>query len=113
MEIKKVGVLGCGLMGAGIAQTAAMAGFETTVLRSRNRSSALLTRERLPLSSRKRRAIACSELLSSPICLIATSSLKPSLKTWTRNRRRIANWTRFVSRKPSSLPTPHRFRSPR
>src|SRR5256714_7735884 len=31
MEIKKVGVLGCGLMGAGIAQTAAMAGYETTV----------------------------------------------------------------------------------
>src|SRR5437773_847244 len=31
MEIKKVGVLGCGLMGSGIAQTAATAGFETTV----------------------------------------------------------------------------------
>ena len=31
MAIKKVGVLGCGLMGAGIAQTAASAGFETTV----------------------------------------------------------------------------------
>lgn len=31
MEIKKVGVLGCGLMGAGIAQTAATAGFETVV----------------------------------------------------------------------------------
>ena len=31
MEIKKVGVLGCGLMGSGIAQTTAMAGFETTV----------------------------------------------------------------------------------
>jgi len=31
MEIKKVGVIGCGLMGAGIAQTAAAAGFETTV----------------------------------------------------------------------------------
>ena len=31
MEIKKVGVLGCGLMGAGIAQTAASAGFDTTV----------------------------------------------------------------------------------
>ncbi len=31
MEIKKVGVLGCGLMGAGIAQTAASAGYETIV----------------------------------------------------------------------------------
>ena len=31
MEIEKVGVLGCGLMGAGIAQTAATAGFETVV----------------------------------------------------------------------------------
>src|SRR5499425_3633488 len=32
MEIKKVGVLGCGLMGSGIAQVAAMSGFEVTVL---------------------------------------------------------------------------------
>jgi 3-hydroxybutyryl-CoA dehydrogenase len=31
MEIKKVGVLGCGLMGSGIAQTAASAGFEVVV----------------------------------------------------------------------------------
>ncbi|MGD2126851.1 MAG: 3-hydroxybutyryl-CoA dehydrogenase [Desulfobacteraceae bacterium] len=31
MEIKKVGVLGCGLMGAGIAQVCAQAGFETVV----------------------------------------------------------------------------------
>jgi 3-hydroxybutyryl-CoA dehydrogenase len=31
MGIKKVGVLGCGLMGSGIAQTAATAGFETIV----------------------------------------------------------------------------------
>lgn len=31
MEIKKVGVLGCGLMGSGIAQTTASAGFETVV----------------------------------------------------------------------------------
>ena len=31
MEIKKVGVLGCGLMGAGIAQVAATAGFETVM----------------------------------------------------------------------------------
>ena len=32
MEIKKVGVLGCGLMGSGIAQVAATAGFDVTVL---------------------------------------------------------------------------------
>jgi 3-hydroxybutyryl-CoA dehydrogenase len=31
MEFKKVGVLGCGLMGSGIAQTAATAGYETIV----------------------------------------------------------------------------------
>jgi 3-hydroxybutyryl-CoA dehydrogenase len=32
MEIKKVGVLGCGLMGSGIAQVSATAGFDVTVL---------------------------------------------------------------------------------
>jgi len=32
MEIKKVGVLGCGLMGSGIAQVSATAGFEVIVL---------------------------------------------------------------------------------
>ncbi|MGH9419725.1 MAG: 3-hydroxyacyl-CoA dehydrogenase family protein, partial [Thermoanaerobaculia bacterium] len=30
-EIRKVGVLGCGLMGSGIAQIAAQAGYETVV----------------------------------------------------------------------------------
>ena len=32
MEIRKVGVLGCGLMGSGIAQVSAMSGFDVTVL---------------------------------------------------------------------------------
>jgi 3-hydroxybutyryl-CoA dehydrogenase len=32
MNIQKVGVLGCGLMGSGIAQISAMAGFDVTVL---------------------------------------------------------------------------------
>jgi 3-hydroxybutyryl-CoA dehydrogenase len=32
MDIKKVGVLGCGLMGSGIAQVTAMAGFDVVVL---------------------------------------------------------------------------------
>src|SRR5487761_838098 len=31
MEIRKVGVAGCGLMGSGIAQVAAMAGIQTVV----------------------------------------------------------------------------------
>jgi 3-hydroxybutyryl-CoA dehydrogenase len=31
MDIRKVGVVGCGLMGSGIAQVAAMAGCETVV----------------------------------------------------------------------------------
>jgi 3-hydroxybutyryl-CoA dehydrogenase len=35
--MKKVGVLGCGLMGSGIAQVAAMAGFEVTVLETEQR----------------------------------------------------------------------------
>src|ERR671934_165093 len=32
MDIKRVGVLGCGLMGSGIAQVTATAGFDVTVL---------------------------------------------------------------------------------
>src|ERR1700751_816704 len=32
MQIERVGVLGCGLMGSGIAQVAATAGFDVTVL---------------------------------------------------------------------------------
>jgi 3-hydroxybutyryl-CoA dehydrogenase len=37
MEIRKVGVLGCGLMGAGIAQVSATAGFPTVVLEQEQR----------------------------------------------------------------------------
>ncbi|MBZ5512560.1 MAG: 3-hydroxyacyl-CoA dehydrogenase family protein [Acidobacteriia bacterium] len=37
MDIKKVGVLGCGLMGSGIAQVCATAGFDVTVLEAEQR----------------------------------------------------------------------------
>ena len=37
MAIKKVGVCGCGLMGSGIAQVSAMAGFDVTVLEAEQR----------------------------------------------------------------------------
>src|SRR5579863_2816302 len=36
--IKKVGVLGCGLMGSGIAQVSAMAGFDVVVLETEQKS---------------------------------------------------------------------------
>ena len=37
MDIKKVGVVGCGLMGSGIAQVSATAGFDVTVLEAEQR----------------------------------------------------------------------------
>src|SRR5690242_181696 len=37
MTIKKVGVLGCGLMGSGIAQVSAAAGYDVTVLEQEQR----------------------------------------------------------------------------
>jgi len=38
MAIKKVGVLGCGLMGSGIAQVSAMAGFDVVVLEAEQKA---------------------------------------------------------------------------
>ena len=49
MKIKKVGVVGCGLMGAGIAEVAARAGFATVV---REVSEELLEKGRGRIGSR-------------------------------------------------------------
>src|SRR5437899_11376358 len=38
MQIKQVGVLGCGLMGSGIAQVAAQAGYDVTVLEAEQKA---------------------------------------------------------------------------
>ena len=38
MQIQKVGVLGCGLMGSGIAQVAAMAGYDVTVVEAEQKA---------------------------------------------------------------------------
>ena len=38
MQIKNVGVLGCGLMGSGIAQVAAQAGYSVTVLEAQQKA---------------------------------------------------------------------------
>src|SRR5512146_2479557 len=37
MQIRKVGIIGCGLMGSGIAQVSATAGFDVTVLEAEQR----------------------------------------------------------------------------
>jgi hypothetical protein len=66
MEIKKVGVLGCGLMGSGIAQVCAMAGFDVTVLEVEQKFldkgfagiEKSLRRAELQLSRRMRSALA-------------------------------------------------------
>ena len=50
-EIKKVGVLGGGLMGSGIAQVSAMAGFETIV---REVSEPIIQKSRARASTRSR-----------------------------------------------------------
>ena len=53
-EIKRVGVLGCGLMGSGIAQVAAAAGYDTVV---RDVSKELLDRRRFPTQAEARMAV--------------------------------------------------------
>jgi len=54
MEIKKVGVIGCGLMGAGIAETAAKAGFPVSV---REVSDELLKKGRTRIENSLSRAV--------------------------------------------------------
>ena len=55
MAIKTVGVLGCGLMGAGIAQVAAAAGFKTTVLEVNDGRAAEGTGPHRQVPERRRR----------------------------------------------------------
>src|SRR6202042_1390064 len=94
MEIKKVGVLGCGLMGSGIAQVCATAGFEVTVLEVEQKyldkgfagieKSLAKFAERPPekggITARQKDEIAPASMAqpSSRIWPIAISSSKPS-----------------------------------
>ena len=59
MEIKKVGVVGCGLMGSGIAETCARAGYETLV---REVDDALLQRGRERLERSVETAVSRGKL---------------------------------------------------
>jgi pyruvate/2-oxoglutarate dehydrogenase complex dihydrolipoamide dehydrogenase (E3) component len=122
MEIKKVGVLGCGLMGSGIAQTAATAGFEVVVREVSNElcergfagieKSLAKFAEKGTISADQQRDIrgrmtGTTEFAASPT---ATSSSKPSSKTSTPSATLTNNSTNSASPKRSSLPTP--LRSP-
>jgi 3-hydroxybutyryl-CoA dehydrogenase len=60
MEIRKVGVVGCGLMGGGIAQVCAQSGFETVV---REVSQDLLDKGMAGIESRLARDVAKGKLI--------------------------------------------------
>ena len=99
MQIKKVGVLGCGLMGSGIAQVSAVAGYDVTVLEQEQKfldkgfagiekslSKFAEKPEKTGITPEKakesRARIKGTTSHEGPLP-IATSSLKPSLRTST------------------------------
>lgn len=75
MEIREVGIVGCGLMGSGIAQVAAVAGFPTTVVEA---SRELSDRGMAGISKRLAR-------------LVEKGSLTPGEHDAVRKRLRAAN----------------------
>jgi 3-hydroxybutyryl-CoA dehydrogenase len=76
MEIRKVGVVGCGLMGSGIAQVAATAGFPTVV---REVSTELLDKG-LASIERSLKKLAEKGTLSADQAAQSLGRLKPTLK---------------------------------
>jgi len=96
MEIKKVGVLGCGLMGSGIAQVCATAGFDVVALEIEQK---YIDKGFTGIRKSLEKFSAKGTLKESPEQIFtrlkgttkkktwraATSSSRPSLKTWTRN----------------------------
>ncbi len=76
MEIRKVGVVGCGLMGSGIAQVAAMAGFPTVV---REVSEDLLKKGLASIEKSLARFVAKGQL-SAEQQSQTLECLKPTLK---------------------------------
>src|SRR5437762_12940409 len=76
MEIRKVGVVGCGLMGSGIAQVAATAGFPTLV---REVSEELLDKG-LASIEKSLKKLAEKGTLSADQAAETLGRLKPTLK---------------------------------
>jgi len=98
MEIKKVGCSLC-LMGAGIAQTAAMAGFETTSAKCRRNLFRKICVDRkiagafpqgtITANSKRRRVIVV--WTTSFNDLADSTSSRTIIETWTRNKKPIAS----------------------
>ena len=76
MEIRKVGVVGCGLMGSGIAQVAATAGFPTVV----REVSADLLDKGLASMEKSLKKLAEKGTLTADQAASALGRLKPTLK---------------------------------
>ncbi|PYU97340.1 MAG: 3-hydroxybutyryl-CoA dehydrogenase, partial [Acidobacteria bacterium] len=76
MEIRRVGVVGCGLMGSGIAQVAATAGFPTVV----REVSAELLDKGLASIEKSLKKLAEKRTLSADQAAEALGRLKPTLK---------------------------------
>ena len=120
MQIEKVGVLGCGLMGSGIAHVSAAAGFDTVV---REVDDNLLQKgmgrlfgfidksigrgkmsefEKRQVSTHLRGTTDLKELKDCDLIIEA------SRKTWTPRTSSGRNWIPSARSKPSSPPIPRR-----
>jgi len=82
-EVKKVGVLGCGLMGSGIAQVAAAAGYETIV---REVSNDVIQKGKAGIEKSLGKLVEKGKLASdardATLKRLAFTT-KPSPRTWT------------------------------
>jgi 3-hydroxybutyryl-CoA dehydrogenase len=76
MEIRKIGVVGCGLMGSGIAQVAAMAGYDTVVLEI---SQELLDKGRASIDRSLAKFVEKGELSAEQKAQVV-ARLRPTLK---------------------------------
>jgi 3-hydroxybutyryl-CoA dehydrogenase len=76
MEIRKVGIVGCGLMGSGIAQICAMAGYPTIVLEV----SQLLLEKGFAAIDRSLSKLVENEALTAEQRTSALSHLEPTLR---------------------------------
>jgi 3-hydroxybutyryl-CoA dehydrogenase len=123
MEIKKIGVLGCGLMGSGIAQVAASAGFETVV---REVSEDLIKKgfggiEKSLAKFAEKGTITAEQQKEIRGRLSGTTSfadladcdiiIEAIIETSKRSETLTSSSIRFVSPRRFSPRTPHRFRS--